>query len=61
MGMAWVAWVSEYGNAETRLAAAAGTRAERSARACVLAALDAVPHDRRAVLIMHDLDELPMR
>lgn len=30
-------------------------------RALVLAALDALDDDRRAVLVMHDLDELPMK
>lgn len=30
-------------------------------RALVLAALDALDDDRRAVLVMHDLDEIPMK
>jgi RNA polymerase sigma-70 factor (ECF subfamily) len=33
----------------------------KQARALVLAALDRVPLTRRAVLVMHDLDEVPMR
>lgn len=33
----------------------------KQARALVLAALDRIPLARRAVLVMHDLDEIPMR
>jgi RNA polymerase sigma-70 factor, ECF subfamily len=33
----------------------------KQARALVLAALDRIPLSRRAVLVMHDLDEVPMR
>jgi RNA polymerase sigma-70 factor, ECF subfamily len=33
----------------------------KQARALVLAALDRIPLARRAVLVMHDLDEVPMR
>jgi RNA polymerase sigma-70 factor (ECF subfamily) len=33
----------------------------KQARALVLAALDRIPLPRRAVLVMHDIDEVPMR
>lgn len=35
--------------------------AAEQARALVLSAIERVPIDRRAVLVMHDIDEMPMR